>query len=66
MKKFFAIAFIAATMVACNNEGESKPAGDSATTPAVDTPAVVTPAVDSTVKAAVDSTVKAAVDSIKK
>ena len=54
MKKFFAIAFIAATLVACNGGGEATPAADSTATPAVDTTAA--PAVDTT--AAADTTAK--------
>ena len=49
MKKFFAIAFIAASLVACNNSGEKKPAED--TTVKADT-AVVAPADTATVPAA--------------
>ncbi|MBK8139731.1 MAG: hypothetical protein IPK57_01015 [Chitinophagaceae bacterium] len=65
MKKFFAIAFIAATtLVACNNSGEGEKPADTTAVPAVDT-TVVAPVVDSTVKA-IDSTVKAVVDSVKK
>jgi hypothetical protein len=42
MKKFFAIAFIAASLAACNNSGKSdKPAED--TTQKTDTGTVVTP-----------------------
>lgn len=64
MKKFFAIAFIAATMVACNNESDSKPAEDTTKPATVDTPAA--PVVDTVAKAAVDTAVKAAVDTLKK
>lgn len=49
MKKFFAIAFIAATLVACNGGGEA--------TPAADTTAAT---VDTTVAATVDTTAAAA------
>ncbi len=49
MKKFFAIAFIAATLVACNGGGEA--------TPAADTTAAT---VDTTVAAAADTTAPAA------
>ena len=54
MKKFFAIAFIAATLVACGNSGEGSAAAD--TTKAADTTA---PAVDTTAPAA-DTTAPAA------
>ncbi len=62
MKKFFAIAFIAAaTLVACNNSGEKKeetkdttaapaPADTTATPAPADTTATVAPAVDTTKK----------------
>lgn len=50
MKKFFAIAFIAASLVACNNSGEKKPAED--TTKKVDTAVVAPPADTATVPAA--------------
>lgn len=64
MKKFFAIALIAATMVACNNSGDKKegetkdttaapapaPAPDTTATPAPDTTAAPAPAVDTTKK----------------
>lgn len=63
MKKFFAIAFIAASMVACNNSGDKKPAEDTATTKPVDT-AVTTP-VDTTTAPA-DTTAKPAGDSTAK
>jgi len=56
MKKFFAIAFIAATLVACNGGGEATPAADT-TAAAVDTTAAA--AVDTTA-AAVDTTAPAA------
>jgi hypothetical protein len=58
MKKFFAIAFIAATLVACNGGGEATPAADT-TAATVDT-AVAT--VD-TAAAAADTT--AAADTAK-
>ena len=47
MKKFFAIAFIAATLVACNGGGEATPAADT-TAATVDTTAA---AVDTTAAA---------------
>ncbi|MBM3914781.1 MAG: hypothetical protein FJ348_01910 [Sphingomonadales bacterium] len=56
MKKFFAIAFIAATLVACNGGGEATPAADT-TAVAVDTAAAAT--VD-TAAAAADTTAPAA------
>jgi hypothetical protein len=59
MKKFFAIAFIAATLVACNGGGEATPAADT-TAAAVDTAAAT---VD-TMAAAVD-TAAAAADTTK-
>ncbi|HMT72806.1 MAG TPA: hypothetical protein PKA77_01940 [Chitinophagaceae bacterium] len=47
MKKFFAIAVIAASFVACNNSGDKTETTDTTKAPVVDTPAVVvdTPAV---------------------
>lgn len=57
MKKFFAIAFIAATLVACNGGGEATPAADTTAAPAVDTTAAAT--VDTTAAAA-DTTAPAA------
>ena len=54
MKKFFAIAFIAATLVACNGGGEATPAADTTAAP-VDTAAAV---VD-TAAAAADTTAAA-------
>ncbi|MBK6936936.1 MAG: hypothetical protein IPH18_08645 [Chitinophagaceae bacterium] len=64
MKKFFAIAVIAASFVACNNSGEKTETKDTTVAPVVDTtvPAVV----DTTVPAVVDTTVKAVVDTVKK
>ena len=56
MKKFFAIAFIAATLVACNGGGEATPAADTTVAP-VDTAAVAAP-VD-TAAAAADTTAAA-------
>lgn len=53
MKKFFAIAFVAATLVACGNSGEGTATAD--TTAKVDT---VAPAADTTAPAA-DTTAKA-------
>jgi len=60
MKKFFAIAFIAASLVACNGGGktEEAPAADSTAAvteapaaPAADTTAVAAPAADTTAAA---------------
>lgn len=56
MKKFFAIAFIAATLVACNGGGEATPAADT-TAATVDTAAAAAP-VD-TAAAAADTTAAA-------
>jgi PBP1b-binding outer membrane lipoprotein LpoB len=55
MKKFFAIAFIAATLVACNGGGEATPAADTTAAP-VDTAAAV---VDTAAAAAADTTAAA-------
>ena len=60
MKKFFAIAFIAATLVACNGGGEATPAADT-TAATVDTTAA---AVDTTAPAA--DTTAAVADTTKK
>lgn len=65
MKKFLAIALIAASFTACN-EGEKKA---EETTPAADTTAVVAPApaaADTTAKPAVDTAAKPAADTTKK
>jgi hypothetical protein len=64
MKKFFAIAFIAASFAACNNSGEKKEGADTAAVK-VDTAATTTPAIDTAVKAAIDTAVKAAIDTAK-
>ncbi|MBM3412725.1 MAG: hypothetical protein FJY19_05025 [Bacteroidetes bacterium] len=56
MKKFFAIAFIAATLVACNGGGEATPAADTTAAAPADTTAAAP--VDST--AAADTTAPAA------
>ena len=60
MKKFFAIAFIAATLVACNGGGEATPAADTTAAPAVDTTATVvdTTATADTTAAVADTTKK--------
>ena len=63
MKKFFAIAVIAASFVACNNSGDKNETKDT-TAVKVDTPAVVTP--DTTAPVAPDTTVVAAPDTTKK
>ena len=57
MKKFFAIAFIAAiTLVACNNEGEKKDTPDTAKMATPDTTKMAAP--DTTKMAAPDTTKK--------
>jgi len=61
MKKFFAIAFIAATLVACNGGGEATPAADT-TAATVDT----TAAAADTTAAAADTTAAAADTTAKK
>lgn len=43
MKKFFAIAFIAAAMVACNNSSEGEKKVEDTPAVKIDTPAVATP-----------------------
>ncbi|MBN8687764.1 MAG: hypothetical protein J0M10_12125 [Chitinophagales bacterium] len=58
MKKFFAIAFIAATVVACNNSSESKEGADS--TAIKDSIAKAAATADSLAKAAAADTTKAA------
>lgn len=55
MKKFFAIALIAASFVACN-EGEKK--AEETTTPAADTTAPAAPAADTAAKAPAADTTK--------
>jgi hypothetical protein len=62
MKKFFAIAFIAASLVACNGGGDKKPAEDTA---AVKVDTAATPAPVDTAAAPVD-TAAAPVDTTKK
>lgn len=42
MKKFFAIAIIAASLAACNNSGESKTESDTTTTVKPDTSSMMT------------------------
>ncbi len=65
MKKFFAIAVIAASFVACNNSGDKTETKDTTAAP-VDT-TVVAPAVDTTAPAVVDTTAAAPVaDTTKK
>jgi hypothetical protein len=63
MKKLFAIAFIAASLTACNNENKE----ETTTETAVDSAAMAAPAVDTTATAtAVDTTAAAvATDSAK-
>jgi|CXWL01.1.fsa_nt_gi hypothetical protein len=63
MKKFFAIAFIATAMVACNNSGEKK--GTDGDTTKADTAAVVAPVDTATVVAPADTTAKPAADTAK-
>ncbi|HRE37194.1 MAG TPA: hypothetical protein PK977_09610 [Chitinophagaceae bacterium] len=63
MKKFFAIAFIAATMVACNNSGEKKEETKDTTAapapaPVQDTTVTPAPAQDTTAAPAADTTKK--------
>lgn len=65
MKKFFAIAVIAASFVACNNSGDKTETKDTTVAPVVDTtaPAVV----DTNAPAVVDTTAAAPVaDTTKK
>jgi hypothetical protein len=66
MKKFLAIAMIAATLTSCGG-GETKeetPAADTAAVAPVETPAPA--ATDSMAKPAMDSMAKPAMDSAKK
>lgn len=64
MKKFLSIAFIAASLVACNGGSqEEAPAVDSTAVAPADT-AAVAPAADST--AAADTAAKVAADTAKK
>jgi hypothetical protein len=65
MKKFIAIAIVAASLVACGGSGEKKDGADTAAAK-MDTAAVVAPAIDTTVKAAIDTAVKAAMDTAVK
>jgi predicted small lipoprotein YifL len=55
MKKFFAIAIIAASFAACNNSGEKKDTPDTAAVKAPDTTATV-PVPDTNSKMAPDTT----------
>jgi hypothetical protein len=64
MKKFFAIAFVAASLVACNGGGDKKPAEDTATVK-VDTAATPAPVDTAATPAPVD-TAAAPVDTMKK
>ena len=59
MKKFFAIAFIAATLVACNNSGEKKPAEDTTAPVVVDTTAPAPVVADTTAPVVADTTAAA-------
>lgn len=64
MKKFLAIAFIAAAFAACNNSSEKKTDGADTTKPAMDTAAPApAPVVDTTKK---DTAVVAAPDTAAK
>jgi len=66
MKKFLAIAMIAATLTSCGGgETKEEPKTDSATVAPVETPAPA-PAADSMAKPAMDSMAKPAMDSAKK
>jgi hypothetical protein len=75
MKKFFAIAFIAASLVACGG-GETKPTTNEDSLKAAATADSLKAAADTAVKAAMDTAtakidsavkdVKAAIDSVKK
>jgi|GWRWMinimDraft_13_1066021.scaffolds.fasta_scaffold128291_1 ABC-type uncharacterized transport system auxiliary subunit len=58
MKKFFAIAFIAATLVACNNSGEKKPAEDTTKPVVADTTAPAPVVADTTAPVVADTTAK--------
>lgn len=62
MKKFFAIAFIAATMVACNNSGDKKE-GETKDTTAAPAPA---PVQDTTAAPVQDTTAAPVADTTKK
>lgn len=64
MKKFFAIAVIAASFVACNNSGEKKEGETKDTTVVAPDTTVVAP--DTTTPVAPDTTVVAAPDTTKK
>ena len=61
MKKFFAIAIIAASLAACNNSADSTKTSDSTVTP--DT---TTMAPDTTSKMSADTTSKMSADTTKK
>lgn len=63
MKKFFAIAFIAATLVACNGSGEKTETKDTTAPVVVDTTKPV--AIDTTAPVVVDTTKPAAVETKK-
>jgi len=63
MKKFFAIAIIAASLAACNNSGESKSTEDTAAAVKPDTSATMAP--DTSSKMADTSKMKMAPDTSK-
>ncbi len=58
MKKFFAIAFVAASLVACNSGGEKKEGGDTATKAPADTAAAIIDTANKAVDAAMDTAAK--------
>lgn len=64
MKKFFAIAFVAASLVACNSGGDKKPAEDTAAKAPVDTAAAAP--VDTTAKPVDTAAAAPAADTTKK
>ena len=64
MKKFFAIALIAATMVACNNSGDKKE-GETKDTTAAPAPAPA-PTQDTTAAPVQDTTAAPAADTTSK
>lgn len=62
MKKFFAIAIIAASFAACNNSGEKK---DTPDTTKVDTAVTTTPPADTSKMAPADTSKMAPADTAK-
>jgi len=62
MKKFFAIAIIAASLAACNNSGDKTESKDSTTV----SPDTTTMAPDTTSKMSADTTSKMSADTTKK